>query len=181
MVHSGAKGFWWQFVMRLLIGLGLGFGAAVPTTLSLTANYPPQRLNSMLIMTVSSGVAVGVIGADLAAAFIISHLRVALPDGDQLRASLLWTPLLFLLLPEFARFLRVKLAGSKVALDVVQRLLGPEAFPRRGRLIAASDVTATEPMLEIVPQGRAFLTIILWFALSPTYTLVFIRVGIPRC
>lgn len=93
----------WSLVFVRFI-VGIAFGAAVPTTFALAADYAPRRHRSLLIMIVTAGVALGFVCAGfLSAAAIPAFGWRALMLGLAV-FSALWTLVLYFVLPESPLF-----------------------------------------------------------------------------
>lgn len=100
--------------LRLLIGLA--FGAAVPVTFALVAEFTPPRRRAMSIMIVSSGVGIGYILAGLLAAAIVPlwGWRVLMLGVG---AASLCTVAAALLLPESPAFVARRSGDPALAAD----------------------------------------------------------------
>lgn len=90
-------------VLRFLTGLGLG--GAMPNAITLTAEYCPEKRRSLLVMTMFCGFTVGSALGGLASAGLVEAYgwHSVLVVGGVL--PLLLLPVLWVLLPESARYL----------------------------------------------------------------------------
>lgn len=158
------------FVVRFLIGLG--FGAAVPTAFALTSDYAPARHRALVTMMMSSGVALGMVLAGLLAAAVIPLFgwRSLLYLNGAL--SLLWTLVLAAWLPESLRFLALRDPGGTAFRKLVDTLAAErgQAAPFLVEPVRAKEM---QPVRALFSDGRAALTLLLWFAMSATYCAEF--------
>jgi AAHS family 4-hydroxybenzoate transporter-like MFS transporter len=160
------------FLVRFLIGLG--FGAALPTAFALTGDYAPARHRSIVIMMMSSGIALGMVLAGLLAAAVIPlfgwHALLYLNGG----LSLICTLALAVKLPESLRFLAQRRPGSPVLARLVERLATERGEPAPTLLepMLAKKVESGQVRLLFV-DGRAAMTLLLWFAMSAAYCVEF--------
>lgn len=160
------------FVVRFLIGMG--FGAAVPAAFAMTADYAPQRHRAFILMTMSSGVALGMVLAGVLAAEVIPLLgwRALLYLNGLL--SLVWTAALLIALPESLLFLESKRPGSAALRRLTARIArergvpAPEFAPP-----PTAPLMAAQPVRAIFADGRAAMTVLLWLAMSATYCVEF--------
>jgi len=159
------------FAVRFAIGMA--FGAAVPTAFALTADYAPARLRSMLLMMMSSGVALGIVLAGIAAAFIIPAYgwRMLLFVSGGLSAF--WTVVLWMLLPESLQFLILRQPNNPEGYTIAAGLASIRGEAAAPLLRADEVVTEQKSALDLIRQGRAVMTGILWFVMSAAYCAEF--------
>ncbi|AMK21485.1 MULTISPECIES: MFS transporter [unclassified Sphingobium] len=162
------------FVVRFLIGIG--FGTAVPTAFSLTADYAPARHKSVIIMATMSGIALGMALAGIAAALLIPVFgwkSLLFFSGG---LSMLWTILLALGLPESLSFLVRYRPGSPQIASIGSRLASArgENHPPHFHVPASTMAeSGANPAAQILRDGRHVMTFLLWFAMSAAYSLEF--------
>ncbi|UAK25652.1 MFS transporter [Sphingomonas nostoxanthinifaciens] len=92
-------------LIALRVVVGLAFGAAVPTTFALAADFAPDRRRALIIMLVTSGVALGYVLAGFASAAVVPMFGWRVLMLGTAAASFLWTIILFFALPESPEFL----------------------------------------------------------------------------
>ena len=158
------------FLVRFLIGLG--FGAAVPTSFALTADYAPARHRALVTMMMSSGIALGMVLAGLLAAYVIPAFgwRAMLYVNGGL--SLAWTVFLFAGLPESMRFLALRRPRGEAFAALCQRL----AADRRETPVLLTDTSVPKnlsPVREIFTRDRVAMTLLLWIIMSMAYAVEF--------
>jgi len=158
------------FAVRFLIGLG--FGAAVPTAFALTSDYAPTRHRALVTMMMSSGVALGMVLAGFLSAAIIPPFgwRALLYLSGCL--SLLWTLVLAAWLPESLRFLASRRSGSAAFRKLIDALAAERREPAPF-LVEPVRAKELQPVRALFSEGRAGLTLLLWFAMSATYCAEF--------
>ncbi len=159
------------FALRFIIGLA--FGAALPLTLSLTADFAPKRWKGLLLMMMNTGINLGMVLAGLGAASIIPKFgwQALLYASGAL--SLACTALAWARLPESIQYLvRTDPTGAPL-----RRLLT--------RLDPAVKAGALPPVLEPDPlpqmagtpmallrDGLAMRTVLFWFLASLTFVMI---------
>lgn len=94
----------WSLVLVRFV-VGIAFGAAVPSTFALAADYAPKRFRAMLVMIVTAGVALGYVGSGLLSASIIPAFGWRPLMLGLAAFSAVWTVVLYLTLPEAPQFL----------------------------------------------------------------------------
>ncbi|OCC24426.1 hypothetical protein MB02_07565 [Croceicoccus estronivorus] len=94
---------WGLMIVRFVVGLA--FGAAVPTTFALAADFAPKKYRALLIMIVTAGVALGYVFSGFTSAAIIPHFGWRVLMFSLAAISALWAVLIYLMLPESPQFL----------------------------------------------------------------------------
>src|SRR3954453_4130468 len=109
-------------ILRLLAGMGMG--AAMPTASTLLSEYAPQRRRSLMITIMFTGFNLGSAAIGFAAAYLIPlhGWRSVLIIGGAV--PLLLVPVLILFLPESARLLALRGAGSGKIAATLGRVTG---------------------------------------------------------
>ncbi len=149
----GALTFW-RFVT------GLGLGAAMPSAITLTAEYCPDRRRSFLVTLMFCGFTLGsALGGLLAAELIADHgWRSVLVVGGV--APLGLAVLLVLLLPESARFLVMRDPASPKAARLLARI-APGRVPGGARF-AGPQKPRGLPVTQLFAPGLLGGTLLLW-------------------
>ena len=108
--------------LRLLAGMGMG--AAMPNATTLMSEYAPQRRRSLMITVMFTGFNLGSAAVGLAAGYMIPlhGWRSVLVFGGVV--PLLLVPVLALFLPESARLLALRGAGSRTIAATLGRVTG---------------------------------------------------------
>ncbi|WP_437883088.1 MFS transporter [Pseudomonas sp. LRF_L74] len=161
-------------VLRLLTGVALG--AALPNTTTLLSEYLPERSRSFLITVMFTGFNLGSgLGGFLAAWLIPNHgWHAVLLAGGILPLILL--PLLWLLLPESARFLAARQAPSQRIAAALGKL--------GGRFAEGTRFTVSEPPLQHkAPVRMLFIeryrlgTLALWTTYFMGLVVIYLTMG----
>lgn len=107
-------------VLRFLTGLGLG--GAMPNSVTLSSEYAPEKHRSVLVTTMFCGFTLGSALGGVAAAQIVADYgwRAVLVIGGVLPLALV--PLLWLALPESARYLVMKGLKPEQVRHTLQRI-----------------------------------------------------------
>lgn len=107
---------WWRFIT------GLGLGAAMPSAITLTSEYCPERKRSFLVTTMFCGFTLGsAMGGLLAAQLVADHgWRSVLVVGGA--APIVVAAILWALLPESIRYLVMKDPRSPAAGRILARI-----------------------------------------------------------
>jgi MFS transporter, AAHS family, 4-hydroxybenzoate transporter len=126
----------WSDSLEMLIALrfltGLGLGGAMPNSVTLSSEYAPEKHRSVLVTTMFCGFTLGSALGGVVAAHIVAGMgwRAVLVIGGVLPLVLL--PVLFLLMPESARYL--VMTGRKLGevRRVLQRIAPQEDLSNAG-------------------------------------------------
>jgi AAHS family 4-hydroxybenzoate transporter-like MFS transporter len=152
-------------VYRLLTGIGLG--GAMPNLIAITNEYAPARLKATLVTVMFCGFPLGstiggIISAPLIARFGWESVFIC---GGIL--PLILIPILWIAMPESARFLAMKPDGEKRVEPILRRIdpkLNPADFIAQVRNEADADAARRFPIFELFRNGRAPTTCLLWLA-----------------
>lgn len=147
-------------ILRFLTGLGLG--GAMPNVVSLTSEYAPKRLQSVVVAMLFCGMPAGALLAGMVSTVAIPAWgwRSVFYFGGFIPLALL--PALIKALPESVLFLSERRPNSrrifafmaKIAPDVAEERINmsvPTDLPRKGL-----------PIKHLFTEGRALGTILLW-------------------
>ena len=151
--------------IRLLTGLGLG--AAMPTAISLTAEYSPHRRKGLIVMVMFCGFSLGsAVGGFVAAQMIADFgwTSVFLVGGI---LPLLLVPILVFALPESLQYLALQKGTAGRTATLMRRI--DRRFTGAG-LSASGDAAGAKAasVRELFVAGRMLPTLLLWtvFAMS---------------
>lgn len=137
---------WELFAVRLVVGVA--FGAAVPTTFALAADYAPPGRRAFVIMIVTAGVALGYVVAGYASALVIPHWGWRALMYLAGSVSLSWAVTLFVVLP------RSLTTGSADRAELQRTAVGIAWYQRPAKLFTRELRTRT---------------ILIWFIVSCAY------------
>jgi AAHS family 4-hydroxybenzoate transporter-like MFS transporter len=171
------------FAIRFLTGLGLG--GALPSLISITAEYTPGKRRNTVVGIMFCGFPLGaVIAGVLATKLIPAHgwQSVFIVGG---LAPLILVPVIWKLLPESARFLALK--GRWTELQAVLRRIGcaevdPSTLqaengrPENGQAENGQPETghATSSVARLFTDGRAVITLMLWLTFLLSLLLTYL-------
>jgi AAHS family 4-hydroxybenzoate transporter-like MFS transporter len=147
-------------LLRFLTGLGLG--AAMPNTTTLLTEYVPERSRSFLVATMFTGFNLGsaLIGF-VAASLIPNHgWQSVLIFGGTL--PLLLLPVLYVFLPESARFMAVKGFDAGKIGRVLGRVCGEKLEGVREFVLNEGAPATNQPLAVLFTSGYALRTFTLW-------------------
>ncbi|MFE0752888.1 MFS transporter [Inquilinus sp. NPDC058860] len=144
----------WRFVT------GLGLGGAMPSAITLTAEYCPERRRSSLVTLMFCGFTIGSAVAGLAASQIVAAYgwQGLLVLGGVLPIALV--PVLWLALPESARYLTLREGRADRIAAVLRRIAPAEDFAGVEFVRAAK--AKGLPILQLFAEGRGAGTLLLW-------------------
>ncbi len=154
---------WELFAIRFVVGIA--FGAAVPTTFALTADYSPPRRRAFLIMMVTAGVALGYVAAGYASALIIPHWGWRTLMYLAGCVSFGWGIMLYFLLPESPLFAK----GGARSRQLLESLgfVGHSPAPATGEEEPAAR-PRPYPSALFTP-GLRWRTLAIWLVVSCAY------------
>jgi AAHS family 4-hydroxybenzoate transporter-like MFS transporter len=166
-------------VLRFLCGLGIG--AMLPTSSTMSAEYAPSRMQNILICLVLSGYPIGAMLTGVVSAWIIPEFgwrAIFIVSG---MGTLLILPFVYALLPESLVFLvNCRPVGALAKVNRTLRRMGcPEidelpSVPTRAR-------AENTPVAELFAEGRKMKTIALWIAYFLSFaSIYFLHSWIPR-
>ncbi len=166
LLTSAAPTPGWFIALRFLTGVGLGGG--MPTAITLSSEYSPERHRPMLVTLMFCGFTIGLAcGGQLAALIMPSYgwQGVFVTGGI---APLVLAPVLWLMLPESLRFMMGKRSYEGEARRVLERLAGDAAIElgsivQPGGAQAQSDAPARPATTLFNPYYRIG-TLLLWVA-----------------
>ncbi|WP_343616033.1 MFS transporter [Novosphingobium sp.] len=150
---------------RLLTGIGLG--GAMPNLIAITNEYAPSRLKATLVTVMFCGFPLGsTIGGAISAPLIARFgWEAVFVLGGVLPVILL--PLLWLALPESARFLAMRQDAEARLGPILTRIdpsLAPSIFIAQVRGEASDRTRQHFPVIELFHEGRGRTTVLLWLA-----------------
>lgn len=161
-------------ILRLLIGIALG--AALPNTTTLLSEYLPERNRSLLLTIMFTGFNMGSGMGGLLAAWLIPHhgWQSVLMAGGIMPILLL--PLLWLLLPESARFMAArKVPASRIA-KALNKLGGNFAADTRF-VVDEPQVAHKAPVRMLFSERYRTGTIALWTTYFMGLLVIYLTMG----
>jgi len=147
-------------VLRFLTGLGLG--AAMPNSTTLLSEYVPEKRRAFLVAAMFTGFNLGSALVGFAAAAIIPSFgwQAVLLAGGAL--PLLMLPLLYVYLPESARFMVVRQYPAAQISQVLSRVCQTALEGTRAFISGDAEVKARQPIAVLFQQGFRLRTLTLW-------------------
>jgi AAHS family 4-hydroxybenzoate transporter-like MFS transporter len=157
--------------LRFLAALGIGGG--IPMVVALTADYAQAKSRGLKITILYIGYTVGSSGggflaADLTPAY--GWKSIFLAGGV---AALAIGLVLLFALPESVRYLVLKRKGQERILAIARKLKPRAAFDSETRFVIQESVQQGMPVKYLFTDGRAAMTIFLWFALGFSFVTHF--------
>jgi MFS transporter, AAHS family, 4-hydroxybenzoate transporter len=155
-------------VMRFLTGLGLG--GAMPSFLSLGAEFIPHQRRTVLLSVLWAGFPLGGVLGGLLASRIIPEFgwQSVFYIGGSL--PLVLAVVLMAALPESPAFLVASGASSAHIARLVSRIGGAGSFSPSNRFVLTEERVSTRSVTHLFTEGRAGGTLLLW----TTYFLIFL-------
>lgn len=146
--------------LRFLTGLGLG--AAMPNTTTLLSEYVPQRSKSFLLATMFTGFNFGSALIGFAAAWLlpIHGWQSVLYFGAAIPLALF--PLLYLALPESARYMVVRNVAQEKIGAVLSRISGADLTSYSRFTLKEEAVAVKQPIAVLFTRAFALRTFTLW-------------------
>ncbi len=162
-------------VLRLLAGMGMG--AAMPNATTLLSEYAPQRRRSLMITVMFTGFNLGSALIGFAAGYLIPlhGWRSVLVLGGAV--PLLLVPVLVLFLPESARLLALRGAGSERIAATLGRVTG-HRFPGGETFVSAEPpLQARTPIGVLFSRGFGMTTLSLWVTYFMGLLVIYLLTG----
>jgi AAHS family 4-hydroxybenzoate transporter-like MFS transporter len=152
-----------MLVLRFLTGLGLG--GAMPVAIAMVSEYTPARMRGAMATITACGFAIGpAIGGLVAAGVVQQHGWASLFQVGGL-VPILLLPILWLALPESARFLIARGAPSGRVARTLAKVFPGETFPE-GAVFTHDEANIRKaPVADVFKDGRGVGTVLLWVAL----------------
>src|SRR5579872_7243043 len=149
-------------VLRFVAGIGLG--ASIPSAIALAAEYAPSRTRATTISILFIGYNLGsTVGGLLAAHYIpifgwpfVFYVGGVVP-------ILLSLSLIFAM-PESVRFLALQESNQPRVAAIARRLAPERNFAADTHFVLREENRAGVPVKNLFTEGRAFMTVTLWFA-----------------
>jgi AAHS family 4-hydroxybenzoate transporter-like MFS transporter len=149
-------------VLRFIAGIGLG--ASIPSAIALAAEYAPSRTRATTISILFIGYNLGSTAGGLIAAKFIPMLGWPVVFYVGGIVPILLSLALIVALPESVRFLALKPENSEPVLAIMSRLAPERTFDTGTRFVLREENRAGVPVKHLFTEGRAFMTVLLWFA-----------------
>ncbi len=149
-------------VLRFLAGLG--FGGALPNSLSLAAEYMPRRNRFFLMTLVGASISMGGSLSGLVATALVPLFgwRSMYLFGGAFALAIV--PILMIFLPESVRFLAGKPERAGQVRTIARRIAPSLALSPDARFIVTDESRTGVPIRHLFIEGRAALTIPFWIA-----------------
>jgi len=146
--------------LRFLTGLGLG--AAMPNTTTLLSEYVPERRRAFLVAAMFTGFNLGSALVGFAAAALIPQAgwRSVLVLGGAL--PLLLLPVLYVYLPESARFMVARKMAPERITAVLSRMCRAPLAGVTSYVSGEAEVPARQPLAVLFERGFRLRTATLW-------------------
>jgi AAHS family 4-hydroxybenzoate transporter-like MFS transporter len=146
--------------LRFLTGLGLG--AAMPNATTLLSEYVPERKRAFLVAAMFTGFNLGSAAIGFAAAALLPHQgwRAVLMLGGALPLAML--PLLWLYLPESARFMVVRGHAVERIRQVLGRVSRQDLSDVTRFESQETQVKTRQPLAVLFSEGFRLRTLTLW-------------------
>jgi len=151
-------------LLALRFVAGLGLGASVPTTLALAVEYAPSRRRATTVGILFIGYNIGAAAAGFIAARLIPVFgwpSVFYIGGI---APILLSLILIFALPESISFLALQREGFADVSAIVARLRPDLTFDKSARFVLREEKRSGVPASHLFTEGRARVTLLLWFA-----------------
>jgi AAHS family 4-hydroxybenzoate transporter-like MFS transporter len=150
---------------RLLTGIGLG--GAMPNLIAITNEYAPAHIKATLVTVMFCGFPLGSTIGGVVSAPLIARLgwEAVFICGGIVPLALI--PILWIAMPESARFLAMKADGERRITSILRRIdprLNPADFVAQVRKEADAGAAGKFPISELFRGGRTPTTLLLWLA-----------------
>jgi len=157
---------WLRFVT------GVGLGGAMPTAITLTAEYCPAPRRSSLVTLMFCGFTIGSALGGIAAAHVVTAYgwRPLLVAGGTVPVLLL--PVLWVALPESVRYL-VSQGGDGRRVAAALRRVAPDA-ELEGATFVGAQAPHASPVRELFAGGLLTGTLLLWVAFFMSLLVVYL-------
>jgi AAHS family 4-hydroxybenzoate transporter-like MFS transporter len=175
ILTAHASSFEELLIFRFLTGLGLG--GAMPNVVSLTSEYSPKRLVSVLVSMLFCGMPMGALLGGLVGVVMLHRWgwRSVLYVGGIL--PFLMALLLIKVLPESVRFLSVRGAEPAKIKKILSRI-SPQLSDIPVRFVPPADETGKGiPVKHLFTEGRALGTLLLWVPYFMNLLLIYFVVS----
>jgi MFS transporter, AAHS family, 4-hydroxybenzoate transporter len=151
-------------LMALRFLTGIALGAAMPSAVTMIAEFSPKSRRSTCVVVGNCGVTLGSIFAGLISAFLLTRYgwQAVLGVGGALPLLLSFS--LWLLLPESLKSLAKK-CDQTAALDLVRRLAPGTPIPSNVVIRFGADAQSSG-VAELFRSGRALGTIAIWLSFT---------------
>lgn len=162
-------------VLRLLAGMGMG--AAMPNATTLMSEYAPQRRRSLMITVMFTGFNLGSAAVGFAAGYLIPLYgwRSVLVLGGVV--PLLLVPVLAVFLPESARLLALRGAGSGKIAATLGRVTGHRFSGSEVFVSAEPPLQARKPIGVLFSRGYGVTTVSLWVTYFMGLMVIYLLTG----
>ena len=162
-------------VLRLLAGMGMG--AAMPNATTLMSEYAPQQCRSLMITVMFTGFNLGSAAVGLAAGYLIPlhGWRSVLVLGGVV--PLILVPMLTVFLPESARLLALRGAGSGKIAATLGRVTGHRFAGNETFVSNEPPLQARKPIGVLFSRGYGVTTVALWVTYFMGLLVIYLLTG----
>jgi AAHS family 4-hydroxybenzoate transporter-like MFS transporter len=162
-------------ILRLLAGMGMG--AAMPNASTLLSEYAPQRRRSLMITIMFTGFNLGSAAIGFAAAYLIPlhGWRSVLIVGGAV--PLILVPVLILFLPESARLLALRGAGSGIIAATLGRVTGHRFSGNETFVSNEPPLQTRKPIGVLFSPGYGMTTLSLWVTYFMGLLVIYLLTG----
>jgi AAHS family 4-hydroxybenzoate transporter-like MFS transporter len=149
-------------VLRFIAGIGLG--ASIPSAIALAAEYAPSRTRATTISVLFIGYNLGSTAGGLLAAHYIPIFGWPVVFYVGGIVPILLSLALIFAMPESVRFLALQKGEQSRVAAIVRRIAPERSFDADTRFVLREENRAGVPVKNLFTEGRAFMTVMLWFA-----------------
>ena len=149
-------------VLRFIAGIGLG--ASIPSAIALAAEYAPSRNRAITISILFVGYNLGSATGGLVAANFIPVFGWPVVFYVGGIAPLVLSVALIFVLPESVRFLALQKGQNERVATIVRRLAPDQMVDASTQFVLREENKGGVPVKHLFTEGRAFMTVMLWFA-----------------
>lgn len=169
---------------------GIGVGGAMPSAVALTGEYFPERMRSTSITLIYIGYSVGQIGAGAAAGALLQSFGWQAVVAFGGIVTLVFTGVFVVTLPESLEYLINRGNDRARAASILARIAPELEISDSTRLIAGSQGARKVALRQLVEQGRAlgtalvwvgmFMNLMIYFFLQKWLTSLLVQVGLSQ-
>jgi MFS transporter, AAHS family, 4-hydroxybenzoate transporter len=169
---------------------GLGVGGAMPSAVALTGEYMPERVRSTSVTLIYIGYSIGQIAAGAVSGLLLQSYSWRAVLGFGGGVTLIFALIFVFALPESIEYLINRGQGAKRAIAIFKRVAPDILVSDSARLIAGSQGARRVAVRQLLEDGRALGTILVWigmfmnlsiyFLLQKWFTSLLVQVGLSQ-
>ncbi len=180
--------------VAMLVGFrfltGIGVGGAMPSAVSLTGEFFPERVRSTSITLMYIGFSIGQIAAGIVAGYLLEPYswRAVLAFGGIV--TLILAGVFAAALPESLEYLINRGNDKPRALRILARVVPGSPVPDSARLISGSQGARAVTVRQLLEDGRGlgtffvwtgmFMNLMIYFFMQKWLTSLLVQVGLPQ-